>query len=240
MCVAPTWPLGAHTEPMRAHAELTLEVIAAGVGELIEKLSLEDVVLVGNDTGGVIAQIVATTAPARLGALVLTSCDAFEHFPPPILRPFIAAARFAPTFRAALQPLRTRLGRQRAYGALAHADIDELATEWLQPALTDSKVREDLRRLTASLDQRTTVEAGRRLSLFNRPALVAWSGDDEFFPARRRPTTRGDPRQRPARGHRPCEDVLDDRPARRARRPDRGVCSRRREPTSRLGGTRNS
>ena len=182
MCVAPTWPLGAHTEPMRAHAELTLEVIAAGVGELIEKLSLEDVVLVGNDTGGVIAQIVATTAPARLGALVLTSCDAFEHFPPPILRPFIAAARFAPTFRAALQPLRTRLGRQRAYGALAHADIDELATEWLQPALTDSKVREDLRRLTASLDQRTTVEAGRRLSLFNRPALVAWSGDDEFFP----------------------------------------------------------
>jgi len=181
MCVAPTWPLGAHTEPMRADAGLTLEAIAAGVGELIEKLSLENVVLVGNDTGGVIAQIVATTAPARLGALVLTSCDAFEHFPPPILRPFIAAARFAPTFRAALQPLRTRLGRQRAYGALAHADIDELATEWLQPALTDSKVREDLRRLTASLDQRTTVEAGERLGLFTRPALVAWSADDEFF-----------------------------------------------------------
>jgi pimeloyl-ACP methyl ester carboxylesterase len=182
MCVAPTWPLGAHTEPMRADAGLTLEAIAAGVGELIEKLSLENVVLVGNDTGGVIAQIVATTAPARLGALVLTSCDAFEHFPPPILRPFIAAARFAPTFRAALQPLRTRLGRQRAYGALAHADIDELATEWVQPALTDSKVREDLRRLTASLDQRTTVEAGKRLGLFTRPALVAWSADDEFFP----------------------------------------------------------
>jgi pimeloyl-ACP methyl ester carboxylesterase len=182
MSVAPTWPLGAHTEPMRADAGLTLEAIAAGVGELIEKLSLENVVLVGNDTGGVIAQIVATTAPARLGALVLTSCDAFEHFPPPILRPFIAAARFAPTFRAALQPLRTRLGRQRAYGALAHADIDELATEWLQPALTDSKVREDLRRLTASLDQRTTVEAGKRLGLFTRPALVAWSADDEFFP----------------------------------------------------------
>lgn len=182
LCVAPTWPLGAHTEPMRADAELTLEAIAAGVGELIEKLSLENVVLVGNDTGGVIAQIVATTAPERVGALVLTSCDAFEHFPPPILRPFIAAARFAPTFRAALQPLRTRLGRQRAYGALAHADIDELATEWLQPALSDSKVREDLRRLTASLDQRTTVEAGNRLSLFTRPALVAWSGDDEFFP----------------------------------------------------------
>jgi pimeloyl-ACP methyl ester carboxylesterase len=48
--------------------------------------------------------------------------------------------------------------------------------------LSDSKAREDLRRLTASLDQRTTLEAGKRLSLFTRPALVAWSGDDEFFP----------------------------------------------------------
>ena len=67
---------------------------------------------------------------------MLTSCDAFEHFPPPILKPLIAAARFAPAFTAALQPLRTRFGRGRAYGALAHADIDALVTEWLEPALT--------------------------------------------------------------------------------------------------------
>ena len=109
---------------MNKDAELTIEAIAAMVGEFLDELSLEDVVLVGNDTGGAIAQVVATTTPARLGALVLTSCDAFEHFPPPILKPLIAAAKFAPTFRAALQPLRTRFGRERAYGALAHADID--------------------------------------------------------------------------------------------------------------------
>jgi pimeloyl-ACP methyl ester carboxylesterase len=181
-CIAPTWPLGAHTEPMDRHAELTIEAIAAMVGELLDELSLEDVVLVGNDTGGAIAQVVATTTPARIGALVLTSCDAFEHFPPPILKPFIAAARFAPTFQAALQPLRTKLGRDRAYGALAHDDIDELVTEWLRPALTDSKVRNDLRRLTASLNQRTTVQAAEGLPRFTKPALIAWSQDDAFFP----------------------------------------------------------
>src|SRR5690242_19908439 len=81
-CLAPTWPLGAHPEPMREGAELTMESMAALVAEFLEALELEDVVLVGNDTGGAIAQLVATTAPARLGALVLTSCDAFEHFPP--------------------------------------------------------------------------------------------------------------------------------------------------------------
>ena len=51
-CLAPTWPLGAHTEPMREGAELTMEGIAAIVGELLDVLALEDVVLVGNDTGG--------------------------------------------------------------------------------------------------------------------------------------------------------------------------------------------
>jgi pimeloyl-ACP methyl ester carboxylesterase len=181
-CVAPTWPLGAHTEAMRSEADLSMEGVAATVAEFLEALELEDVVLVGNDTGGAIAQLVAVDAPDRLGALVLTSCDAFEHFPPPILKPLIAAAKVPPAFVAALQPMRTRFGRKRAYGALAHADIDHLASEWIEPALTDAGVREDLRRFTASLRRETTVAAGERLPEFGKPALIAWSADDAFFP----------------------------------------------------------
>ena len=143
-CLAPTWPLGAQTEPMNEGADLSMEGVAALVAELLEALGLDDVVLVGNDTGGAIAQLVAVETPERLGALVLTSCDAFEHFPPPILKPLIAAAKVPPAFAAALQPMRTRFGRKRAYGALAHADIDHLAAEWIQPALTDARVRDDL------------------------------------------------------------------------------------------------
>lgn len=181
-CFAPTWPLGAHTEAMHPGADLSMEGVAGLVGELLEALALEDVVLVGNDTGGAIAQVVAVERPERLGALVLTSCDAFEHFPPPILKPLIAAARVPAAFGAALQPLRTGFGRRRAYGALAHADIDGLVSEWLRPALADSRVRDDLRRFTASLRQETTMAAGARLGEFSRPALVAWSADDAFFP----------------------------------------------------------
>jgi pimeloyl-ACP methyl ester carboxylesterase len=181
-CIAPTWPLGAHAQPLRQDAELTIEAIAAMVGEVLDEMSLQNVLLVGNDTGGAIAQVVATTAPGRIGGLVLTSCDAFEHFPPPILKPAIAAAKFASTFRAGLQPMRTRFGRNRAYGALAHADIDGLAVEWVKPALGDRGVREDLRRLTGSLNQQTTVTAAARLPGFTKPALIAWSADDAFFP----------------------------------------------------------
>jgi pimeloyl-ACP methyl ester carboxylesterase len=181
-CLAPTWPLGAHTEAMKEGADLSMEGVAATVAELLEALELDDVVLVGNDTGGAIAQLVAVDAPGRLGALVLTSCDAFEHFPPPILRPLIAAAKVPPAFAAALQTLRTRFGRARAYGALAHADIDYLACEWITPAVTDARVRDDLRRFTASLRRETTVAAAARLPEFAKPALIAWSADDAFFP----------------------------------------------------------
>ena len=181
-CLAPTWPLGAHTEPMLDGAELTMEGVAAMVGELLDALALEDVVLVGNDTGGVIAQLVATSAPDRLGALVLTSCDAFEHFPPPILKPLIAAAKLGPAYSAALQPLRTRFGRNRGFGALAHADVDDLVAAWVEPMLTNRRVRKDLRRLTASLNRETTVRAAALLPRFTKPALVAWSADDVFFP----------------------------------------------------------
>jgi pimeloyl-ACP methyl ester carboxylesterase len=181
-CLAPTWPLGAHTQAMNEGADLSMEGLAATVAEMLEALELEDVVLVGNDTGGAIAQLVAVSAPERLGALVLTSCDAFEHFPPPILKPLIAAAKVPPAFAAALQPMRTRFGRKRAYGALAHADLDHLAVEWIEPPLTNARVRDDLRRFTGSLDRETTVAAGARLPQFTKPALVAWSADDAFFP----------------------------------------------------------
>jgi pimeloyl-ACP methyl ester carboxylesterase len=181
-CIAPTWPLGAHPTAMRRGADVTLAGIAAMVDALMAALDLDDVVLVGNDTGGVITQLVAVDHPDRVGALVLTSCDAFQHFPPPILKPFIIAAKTSATFRAAIQPMRTATVRRRAYGALSHSDVDHLAAEWVKPMLRDSGIAEDLRHLTKSLHQQTTIDAGARLGEFTKPALVAWSADDVLFP----------------------------------------------------------
>lgn len=181
-CFAPTWPLGAHPEPLRAGTERTLPGVAAIVDAFLAALDLSDVILVGNDTGGLVAQLVAVEHPERLGALVLTSCDAFEHFPPPVLKPLIIASRTRLTFRAALQPLRSAAARRRAYGALSHSDIDDLAAQWVKPALDNAAVAEDLRALTRSMRQETSLDAAARLGGFTRPALVAWSADDAFFP----------------------------------------------------------
>lgn len=181
-CITPTWPLGAHQRAMRPSADLTMRGVAAMVAEFLTAAGLDDVVLVGNDTGGAIAQVVATEFPERLGALVLTSCDAFEHFPPPIIKPLIAAAAVPALFWAGAQTMRARAVRRRAYGALSHGNLDALTAEWTRRLVRDRAIIEDLRRFTGSLRRQTTLDAAARLPRFTKPALIAWSADDAFFP----------------------------------------------------------
>jgi pimeloyl-ACP methyl ester carboxylesterase len=180
-CIAPTWPLGAHPQPLRPGADRTITGVAGMVAEVLAVLDLEDVVLVGNDTGGVITQLVAVHHRERLGALVLTSCDAFEHFPPPILKPVILAAKSKTTFRAVAQAMRAPAVRKRAFDGLAHRNIDELTELWVRPAISNPAVAEDLRQFTLSLRAEVTTTVAAQLYDFDKPALIAWSGDDVFF-----------------------------------------------------------
>ncbi|MGH3412360.1 MAG: alpha/beta fold hydrolase [Marmoricola sp.] len=181
-CISPTWPLGAHRSPMRPDADLSVPGVAAAVAELLDELDLHDVVLVGNDTGGLICQVVAGLHAQRLGVLVLTSCDAFDRFPPQVLKPFILLSRHRAAFRLAMQPMRTRLGRRVGFGAMSHHDIDDYVAAWVRPVLSDPRVADDLRRFTATLERRNATDAAAGLAGFDKPALVAWSADDKLFP----------------------------------------------------------
>jgi pimeloyl-ACP methyl ester carboxylesterase len=181
LCIAPTWPLGAHPQPLRAGADRTITGVAHIVADVLAALDLEDVVLVGNDSGGLITQLAAVHHPERIGAVVLTSCDAFEHFPPPILKPVIMAAKSRTAFRAAIQALRLAMARKRAYDGLAHRNIDDLTEIWVRPALSDAAVAEDLRQFTLSLRTEVATGVAARLPEIDVPALVAWSADDVFF-----------------------------------------------------------
>ncbi len=182
-CIAPTWPLGAHPEPLRHGADRSITGVARIVAEVLDALDLEDVVLVGNDTGGVVTQLVAVHHPDRLGALVLTSCDAFEHFPPPILKPVIVAAKSKALFRTAIQAMRAPVARKRAFDGLAHRNIDDLTEVWVRPVLSDPAIAEDLRQFTLSMRTEVTTGIAARLPEFHKPALIAWSADDVFFEA---------------------------------------------------------
>jgi len=182
--VAIDMPLGSHLIPMPAR-RLTPDDLGALIGEAVQALGLEDVTLVGNDTGGALCQIAASHRPDWLGRLVLTSCDAFEHFPPPMLKPLFASLSVPGGALAAMAPMRLRAARRLpiAYGLLTHHAIaDEPSDSYVLPALQDSEIRADLVRVSRGIDSCHTRQAGERLKAFDRPALIAWSADDKFFP----------------------------------------------------------
>src|ERR1700680_30549 len=78
-CITPDWPLGSHSMPMKPGAELGLRAVARLIEEFMEALDLRDVILIGNDTGGALCQMVAAWHPDPLAGRVLTPCDAFEN-----------------------------------------------------------------------------------------------------------------------------------------------------------------
>ena len=66
-CLAPDWPLGAQQVAMNPDADLSPPGLARLIAEFIERLELEDVTVVGNDSGGAISQILAANHPERIG-----------------------------------------------------------------------------------------------------------------------------------------------------------------------------
>jgi pimeloyl-ACP methyl ester carboxylesterase len=184
-CVAPDLPLGSHREAMRADADLTPPGVARIVADFIDELELEDVTLVGNDTGGAISQLVATNRPERLGRLVLTPCDAYENFLPPFFRPLQYAAKVPGLLTAVMQSTRIRAVQRSplGFGMLISPDaIDPgVLDAWVRPYLGNPGVRRDTVKFLKSISNRYTLEAAERLRNFDRPTLIAWAPEDRFF-----------------------------------------------------------
>lgn len=181
-CIVPDWPMGAHELPMPVDADLTPPAMAELVADFIAQLDLSDVVLVANDSGGAISQLVVTTHPERIGALALTPCDAFEQFPPGIFKALVWIARTPLLRNIAIQPMRLQAARRLTLRALIKGPYDkQLAGSWFDPSLSDADVRRDGNKFAAGLDSRHTLAAAKRLSEFDKPTLLAWPPENTFF-----------------------------------------------------------
>lgn len=184
-CVVLDLPLGSHNLPLKAGAAGGPPLVAAMIADAIEALDLDDVTLIGNDSGGALSQIVVTTRPERIGRLVLTSCDYRDNFPPKLFSYFKPAARIPGLMWALLQPMRFRLPRRSpiAFGWLTKRPIDRAAEDsYILPILGDHGVREDARAFIKGADVAQTNAAADLLPRFDKPALIAWSADERVFP----------------------------------------------------------
>lgn len=184
-CVVPDLPLGGHQLPAAAGADLGPPAQARLLSELVTALDLRDVVLVGNDTGGAICQLVAAARPDWLAGLVLTNADALESFPPRVLRPVYRLGRTRAGVVALSAALRTRPVQRAVMAATSRRPFDAaLARGWLDRT-ADPAIRRDVRKVLLGVDRRDTLAAAATFGRFDRPVLLVWgTGDRLFFPRR--------------------------------------------------------
>ena len=185
--ISPDWPLGSQELPMKEGTDLSPPGLAAIVAAFLEALDLRDVTLVGNDTGGAICQLVVVNHPGRVGRLVLTPCDAYDNFLPPMFRPLQFAARVPGAVWLIAQSLRPRPARQLpfAFGWLSKRPLArDVSDAFLAPVLGDRRIRREVAAVLRGISPRHTEEAARRFGEFDKPVLLAWAPEDRFFKMR--------------------------------------------------------
>jgi pimeloyl-ACP methyl ester carboxylesterase len=182
-CIAPDWPIGAQQIAMKPDADLTPYGIAAAINSLLEALDLEDVTIVGNDSGGAMSQVLVTRHPQRIGRLVLTNCDTHENFPPGIFKTMPPIAKLPGGMALLAAPFRIPALARAAFKPFARTKIpDQLVASWMRPGLSDAAVKHDVKKVTVGMNKRYTLEAAEKLRSSELPVLLTWAPGDKFFP----------------------------------------------------------
>lgn len=172
-----------------AGQDVSVTANAHMLAQFLDALDIERVDLVGNDSGGGIAQIFAALYPQRVRSLTLTDCDAHDNWPPQAFKPFLAMAAGG-GLGDALQAMADDKAVYRSAQALGPAYQqpqalgDEDIDAYLRPLLRSPQRLADLQRFLAGFDPVHTVRIEAQLRQLRAPTLIVWGDDDVYFDAR--------------------------------------------------------
>jgi len=154
--------------------------------QFLDALGIDTVDLVGNDSGGGIAQIFAAENPSRVRTLTLTDCDAHDNWPPDAFKPFLdmaAAGGLRDTLEAMLANKNVFRSAQALGPAYEHPEkvSDETIETYLRPLVRTEQRTRDFQRFLAAFDCRHTLAAEAGLRKLRAPTLIVWGTDDIYF-----------------------------------------------------------
>jgi pimeloyl-ACP methyl ester carboxylesterase len=185
-CIAPTWPLGAHSTPTDG-ADLGAEAASRRIVHFMETLDLTDVTVVANDTGG--GLVLASLGDpgldtSRIARLVLTNCDSYEHFPPGSFAQIVKLCRVSSRVGGGIvRLLATGPGQSFFLKAVSkHPPSRERQREIFGAFATSGAARRDAVTVTASLDPTLTLRAAPAIEAFDKPVTLTWGIQDQLFP----------------------------------------------------------
>ena len=186
-CIALDLPFGAHRIGLEPDADLSAEGCGALIAAALDALGLENVTLVGNDSGGAYSQIALAAGAEGVERLVLTSCETpYDQFPPEPFDGLPAAAGDPETLGQLLSALEDPEVRKLpvAFGLLVKHTLDrEVSDSYALPCARDPVVLQDTAKVMAGASTEVVHGAGATLiESWTKPTLLIWSSEDPVFP----------------------------------------------------------
>jgi pimeloyl-ACP methyl ester carboxylesterase len=167
--------------------DVSVTANATMLKEVLDALNIDQVDLVGNDSGGGIAQIFAALNPERVRTLTLTNCDTHDNWPPEAFKPFVDMVK-AGGLRDTLDAMLADKAIFRSPGALGPAYeqpetvTDEDIETYLRPLVRSEQRTRDLQRFVMAFDNKHTRMIEPQLHELQAPTLIVWGTDDVYFP----------------------------------------------------------
>ena len=154
--------------------------------QFLDALKINQVDLVGNDSGGGISQIFAALNPERVRSFTLTNCDTHDNWPPEAFKPFLTMAAnggLRGTLEAMLADKSAYRSPQALGPAYEHPEqlSDESIETYLRPFIRSEQRLRDLQRFLAAFDNQHTLAIEARLKTLKAPTLIVWGTDDVYF-----------------------------------------------------------
>ena len=184
-CIAVDLLAHGHTE-IAPDQDVSVTANAKMLKQFLEALKIDQVDLVGNDSGGGICQIFAALYPERVRSLTLTDCDTHDNWPPEAFKPFLEMAANG-GLRRTLEAMLSDKSVYRSPNALGPAYewparlSDEDIEAYLRPFVKSEQRLRDLQRFLAAFDSNHTLAVEDQLKTLKAPTLIAWGTDDVYF-----------------------------------------------------------
>jgi pimeloyl-ACP methyl ester carboxylesterase len=157
------------------------------LASLLDHLKIDEVDLVANDSGGLIAQLFVARYGSRVRSLLLTNCDVDENSPPAAFMPLIQLAKQPGVADKFIAPqvadknfARTDKGLGIAYTHPAQL-ADETIDCYFAPLVSSAVRKEQFSSYLLAFEPNLLIPIREQLKQFKKPVHMVWATSDIFF-----------------------------------------------------------
>ena len=187
-CVAPD-AMGLGYTEVASGQSLAPSAQADMLVEFLDRLSIDRVDLIANDSGGAIAQLVVSRYADRVRTLLLTNCDVEIQSPPAALLPLIKLAHDGLYPDMYLEPwLRHKdvaRSRTAGLGGMCYADpahpTDAAIEQYLGPLVASAERKGLVNRYLIGLEENPLQGLEPLLGVCRVPTRIVWGMADTIF-----------------------------------------------------------